>query len=813
MKKLFKKLLVPLHLEYLIVGPDLIILETSSDVHKFADCPDQVFPGQDVRSGFPELIGTEDILMAVLQGEQESFEFKGIGRFPEHGPPLYMDFYVNHYRDEETYESWLIILFQDVSDRMSLEQRLVQSTNETALLLSALSASKDSLNKIITSMADALIVTTKKGTIKAVNKAAQKLFCYSEDELKGRPISMLVADSNFFNLVTEGDILSEGDLTDIEVVCQTQKGKKLSVEFSCSAIETDLEDLQHFIYIGRDITHRVRAQQRMLAQSATAQILSESPTLKEAAPKILLALCESLGLALGELWMVEGSQSQKEIQNPKLLRCAEIWSRPAAGVAEYTAFAKQLAFAPGEGLPGLVWATNSPQWIVDVASEANFLRREVTAKLGLHAALGFPIISDSEVLGVMIFFSRQAQSPDEDLIEMMAYLGSQLGQFIKRKQAEAALAESEERYRDLFENASDLIQSVAPNGRFLYVNRAWRETLGYSEAEVADLTVLDIIHPNSQAYCLQIFDRLIAGEKLGAVKAELITKAGQTISVEGSINCKFVEGKQVAIRSMFRDITQRLQAEEALRHQQEKTERLLLNILPEPIADRLKQKPSTIAEDFAEVTVLFADIVGFTQLASYLSPIQLVNLLNEIFSAFDWLTEKYSLEKIKTIGDAYMVVGGMPVRRQDHAHAIAEMALDMQAEIARFNAKNNLAFSIRTGIHSGPVVAGVIGIKKFIYDLWGDTVNTASRMESHGLAGRIQVSDATYQLLREHYLLEKRGAIQVKGKGEMTTYFLLGRKECDKAKSPDIQTQNSLQRVRESTQRLIELIDDKLKDI
>lgn len=813
MQKLFNKLLVPLHLEYLIVGRDLLILETSSDVQRFADCPERVFPGQDVRLSFPELIGTEDILMAVLQGEQESFEFKGIGRFPERGFPLYMDFYVNLYRDEETFESWLIILFQDVSDRMTLEQRLVQSTNETGLLLSALSASQNSLNKIITSMADALIVTTRKGSIKTVNQAAKKLFCYSEDELKGRPISQIVADRNFLNLVTEEDILSEGDLTNIEVVCHTKTGKKLSVEFSCSAIETDLEDLQDFIYIGRDITHRVRAQQRMVAQSATAQILSESATLKEATPKILLALCESLGLALGELWMVEESERQKGIQNPKLLRCVEIWSRPAVGVAEYTAFAKQLAFARGEGLPGLVWATNSPQWIADIASEANFQRREVAAKLGLHAAFGFPIISDSEVLGVMNFFSREQSPYDEDLIEMIAYLGSQLGQFIKRKQAEAALAESEERYRDLFENASDLIQSVAPDGRFLYVNRAWRETLGYSEYEVADLTVFDIIHPDSKAHCWQIFGRVMSGEKLDAVKVELITKAGQTISVEGSINCKFVEGKQVATRSMFRDITQRLQAEEALRHQQEKTERLLLNILPEPIADRLKQQPSTIAEDFAEVTVLFADIVGFTQLASYLSPIQLVSLLNEIFSAFDRLTEKYGLEKIKTIGDAYMVVGGMPVRRADHAQAIAEMALDMQAEIARFNAKNNLAFSIRTGIHSGPVVAGVIGIKKFIYDLWGDTVNTASRMESHGLAGRIQVSDATYKLLREQYLLSKRGAIQVKGKGEMTTYFLFGRKNCGIAESLDTQNQNFCPSARQATQRLIELIDDKLKDI
>jgi adenylate cyclase len=213
-----------------------------------------------------------------------------------------------------------------------------------------------------------------------------------------------------------------------------------------------------------------------------------------------------------------------------------------------------------------------------------------------------------------------------------------------------------------------------------------------------------------------------------------------------------------------------------LRYQQEQTERLLLNILPEPIADRLKQQASTIAEDFSEVSVMFADIVGFTQIASRLTPIDLIDLLNQIFSTFDRLSEKHGLEKIKTVGDAYMVVGGLPVRRDDHAEAIAEMALDMQDAIAQFRQETEKEFNIRIGINTGPVVAGVIGIKKFSYDLWGDTVNIASRMESHGIPGKIQVTAATYERLQEQYLFEKRGVIPVKGKGEMTTYFLKGRK-------------------------------------
>jgi class 3 adenylate cyclase len=218
----------------------------------------------------------------------------------------------------------------------------------------------------------------------------------------------------------------------------------------------------------------------------------------------------------------------------------------------------------------------------------------------------------------------------------------------------------------------------------------------------------------------------------------------------------------------------RLQAEEALRAEKEKSETLLLNILPSEIAHRLKNETDAIADSFPDVTVLFADIVGFTELSCCVAPIELVKLLNRIFSAFDQLAEKHGLEKIKTIGDAYMVVGGLPTPRADHVSSVAEMALDMQQEIARFNAETGERFSIRIGINTGPVVAGVIGIKKFIYDLWGDTVNTASRMESHGIPGYIQVTQATYERLQGNYLFKERGVIQVKGKGEMVTYLLIG---------------------------------------
>lgn len=209
-----------------------------------------------------------------------------------------------------------------------------------------------------------------------------------------------------------------------------------------------------------------------------------------------------------------------------------------------------------------------------------------------------------------------------------------------------------------------------------------------------------------------------------------------------------------------------------LSEEQAKSERLLLNILPPAIAQQLKQEERTIADSFPDVTVMFADIVGFTELAAKTPPIELVEILNVIFSEFDQLTEKHGLEKIKTIGDAYMVVGGLPAAKPNHAAAMAAMALDMQDSMSEFCSDTGKALSIRIGIHTGPVIAGIIGTKKFIYDLWGDTVNIASRMESHGVPGSIQVTEETYQRLKNQYIFEDRGLIQVKGKGKMNCYLL-----------------------------------------
>jgi class 3 adenylate cyclase len=203
-------------------------------------------------------------------------------------------------------------------------------------------------------------------------------------------------------------------------------------------------------------------------------------------------------------------------------------------------------------------------------------------------------------------------------------------------------------------------------------------------------------------------------------------------------------------------------------------ERLLLNILPEPIAQRLRDGEPLIADRFDDVTLLFADIVEFTRLSARMTPDELVGALNEIFTVFDDLVERYGLEKVKTIGDAYMVIGGLSGPSDDHTSRVAAMALDLVDAVARIETAVRLGVRFRIGVHCGPVVAGVIGTKKFIYDVWGDTVNMASRMESLGVPGRVQVTHAAMERLRGSFRLEARGLIDVKGKGPIPTYLLVG---------------------------------------
>jgi adenylate cyclase len=272
------------------------------------------------------------------------------------------------------------------------------------------------------------------------------------------------------------------------------------------------------------------------------------------------------------------------------------------------------------------------------------------------------------------------------------------------------------------------------------------------------------------AYVVVFLGSGIAGELLGGVSPAppgwfTTTMLALNVAVGGTI--------VFTLLALF--AAQRRDALDALRLEQAKSESLLLNILPRSIAEQLKAQTRPIADQFTSASILFADVVDFTPWAERLAPAEVVRILDQLFSHFDTLAERHGLEKIKTIGDCYMAAAGVPTPRPDHARALALMALDMLDVMGASDDVGQLGLELRVGINSGPVVAGVIGRKRFLYDLWGDAVNTASRMESHGTPGRIQITRATYELLGEEFVYEPRGPILVKGKGEMEAWYLVGR--------------------------------------
>ncbi|NWG72687.1 MAG: response regulator [Parvularculaceae bacterium] len=320
-----------------------------------------------------------------------------------------------------------------------------------------------------------------------------------------------------------------------------------------------------------------------------------------------------------------------------------------------------------------------------------------------------------------------------------------------------------------------------------------RQALELVLAKPCDLMLLDLEMPEMTG--MEVLVALKTNRQLAGLPIIVISGADQ---VENAVQCielgaedylpkpfnptllrarvtSSLEKKR--LRDLDRLRLAQLQTEkELLEIEKEKSERLLLNILPKAIADRLKVGERTIANGHPTVTVMFADLVGFTALSRRTAPGDLVGILNGIFTTFDLLVERSCLEKIKTIGDAYMLAGGIPVPRDDHAQAVADVALEMVRAMDRMNAANGTDLKMRIGINTGPIVAGVIGKRKFTYDLWGDTVNVASRMESSGLPGAIQVSESTYLALKDDFVLEERGIVPCKGLGDVKTYLLKERK-------------------------------------
>jgi adenylate cyclase len=527
------------------------------------------------------------------------------------------------------------------------------------------------------------------------------------------------------------------------------------------------------IQLQKEIRDREKAEIEIRLLLAATQAISRAEDFHSALEIVLRLVCQTIHWDFGEAWIPTNDAT--------VLQYAQGWYSGDPNLEEFKQKSLNFTFAPNIGLPGRIWARKQPEWIEDVSIEQGqfFLRPQIAAKVGLKAGFGVPIVVNDEVLAVLVFFKKESREQQSHLVQLVNAVATQLGSLIQRKQAEEALRLSEERYHGIVDNAVEGIFQSTPAERYLSANAALAKIYGYDSPE----ELLSSIHSISKQIYIdpkrrqEFFTTIEANHAVFAFESLVRRKDGKIIWIsENTRAVRDSTGKLLYYEGTVSDITERKQAQEALRQQQEKTEQLLLNILPEPIAQRLKQEPITIADSFEEVTVLFADLVGFTEFSAQTSPRELVDILNIVFSEFDRLAERHGLEKIKTIGDAYMAVAGLPFPLPDHAKFAAEMALDMLAGLEEFNKQTGQRFSLRLGLNTGPVIAGVIGIKKFSYDLWGDTVNIASRMESSGVPGAVQVSSTTYQLLQNQYHFVERGSVSIKGRGDMTTYLLTARK-------------------------------------
>jgi len=379
--------------------------------------------------------------------------------------------------------------------------------------------------------------------------------------------------------------------------------------------------------------------------------------------------------------------------------------------------------------------------------------------------------------------------PQDELISLVRSLGARVAalesELAVARETDKQLEDSEEKFRQVTDTIDEVFWMTDPRkNSMLFISPAYERIWGRSCQSLLDdpWSYIESIHPQDRE----------------TVIAALPRQADGTYDIEYRIvrsdgDVRWIRDKAFPVRNdaadvyrvvgVAQDITENKNLIRDLNLEKERTERLLENILPKSIIDALNGQENVplqtleapvIAQRIDHATVLFADLVGFTAFSSSRQADYVVQQLNHIFKVFDRLAENHGVEKIKTIGDCYMLAGGVPDLQDDHAVRVANAALDMRVALARINGEKGQNFQIRIGMHSGPLVAGVIGTSKFAYDLWGDTVNLASRMESAGVPGKIQVSESTYRLLQDRFRFEDRGPIAVKGKGEIQAYLLNG---------------------------------------
>ncbi len=440
----------------------------------------------------------------------------------------------------------------------------------------ALSESEERFRCLVESAPDAIIVGDQRGHIISWNQSAQRMFSYTDEEVLGKPLTLLMP-ARYREAHHKGleRLRSTGQATMIGRTMELHGLRKDGTEFPLELSLACWKTKEGTFYSGiiRDITERRRTEEHLAARSATTRVLAESATLREATPKLLQAISERLGWDLGALWNVD--------RPANVLRCVEIWHAPHAGFAEFIDSSRERTFAPGIGLPGRVWATGTPVWVPDVLQDHNFPREAVAAPAGLHGAVGFPILLNGEVLGVLEFFSREIRQPDDALLEMMASIGSQIGQFSERRRAEGALRESEERFRQMAENIREVFWMTDPEkNRIIYISPGYEQIWGrtcqslYAEPR----SWLAAIHPDDRDRVLEAaLTKQVSGEYDEEYRIVRPDRSIRWIQ-DRAFPIRDESGKIYRVTGIAEDITDRKEAQAALRTAYDMMEEILASL-------------------------------------------------------------------------------------------------------------------------------------------------------------------------------------------------------------------------------------------
>jgi PAS domain S-box-containing protein len=451
---------------------------------------------------------------------------------------------------------YLSTIGRDITERSQAQDKIRKLNKELEKQIMEVRRAEERYHSIFENAVEGIFQTTADGRFIAANPAMARLLGYDSPG----DLMASVTDAKSDVYVDQGSRaeferqLQESDrVSGLELKYWRKDGSLVVVSESARAVRDESGTLLYYEGIAEDITERKRGEERLAAQYLVTRALADSVTLAEATPKILRALCETLGWVWGALWIVD--------REANVLRCHEVCHDPSAEMAQFETASRELTFAPGVGLPGRVWADGKPARVADVAQDKNFLRAAIAARENLHSALAIPIEVGSKVLGVMEFFRRAIREPDPECLAVMATVSSKIGQFIERKRAEEALRESEERYRDLVENAHDIIYSHDLHGNYVSTNKAGEQISGYTREEALKLNFVDTVAPEYLETARLMLARKLAGATTTAYELEVIAKDGHRIPVEVNTRLVLRDGVPVGVQGIARDVTERKRTE------------------------------------------------------------------------------------------------------------------------------------------------------------------------------------------------------------------------------------------------------------